>query len=181
MKMKMPWIKILLYFILPGGLIIALVFYLGGPIKEFIQGFLNGASNAAKKASEFVGLSDSASQVYVNNNLAKDDNPFSPRFYTKYPQTRLTSYAKAKEMATDIHDAIVGRYGFTLYKDGNQVLGVINSCATQSQVSWVADVFNRTYKADMLAYMNAPGFFRSGLNSDALEKIIEAAKKLPLY
>lgn len=157
------------------------VLYFGGPIKDFLQSGLNGIKDTTKKLTDFVGITDSESEKAVQAEIAKDDNCFNPRFYHALPKTHQLSYGTAKQIATDIHDAIVGTFGFTVYVDGNKVQAQIQKCAYQVNVSYVAEVFNVVYNVDMLAFIKSPGFFRSGLNTDSLEKIITYAKNLPLY
>jgi hypothetical protein len=113
------------------------------------------------------------------------ENPFSPwkpTFYQAPAAQRagalLIRVATAQEYAKTIHNA------FTVFQDDfNAIMSVFSQLKTQSQVSFLSDVFSKMYKEDLLSFLTDGGGILpwDGLSDTNLEKLTDLVNKLPKY
>lgn len=129
-----------------------------------------------------LGITKSKEQTIVENQsqLSNELNPFSPIFYQKCPVgCSLIKRAIAEKYAKIIYDAM-GVFS----DDEASIYGVFRALKTQSQVSFLCDVFQQKYKTDLLSYLKN-GYSQwnsaSGLNADELNTVIQIVNKLPKY
>lgn len=112
-------------------------------------------------------------------NSGNASNPFSPVFWRQGGQgTVLLRVADAEQMAAIIYKAFGN---FT--DDEEAVFGVFRRLSTQSQVSWLADIFQKKYKMDLLNYIRQGyGIFpNAGLNNTELSQLLNIIDKLPKF
>lgn len=126
----------------------------------------------------------SPSDLLVDNvsNTANVTNPFSPAFYktitAQASGALLIRVATAKDYAKRIYDAM----GY-FTDDEAAVVSVFRLLRTQSQVSFLSDVFQQTYGTDLIEFLKkGKGIMpEAGLNNDELSEIINIVNKLPKY
>ena len=128
-----------------------------------------------------VGIVNSANDQLVNNysNIANAANPFSPIFWKQGGAgTSLIKVAATEALAARIYDAM----GY-FTDDEAAVYSVFRTLKTQSQVSWLADIFQKKYGSDLFTFLQkGKGILpEAGLNSDEIAVIINLVNKLPKY
>lgn len=80
-------------------------------------------------------------------------SPWSPQFYKNAPDgAQLFTSAQGDALAAQIWGS-VGWLQITT-PDPSPVIGAINQCSTQSQVSFLSDRFNTKYGKDMATWVN---------------------------
>lgn len=162
--------------ILPFGLIILAIIVFFKPLKDLFSGILSGSTSLL----ETVGLKQSDAQKNIQANVGIIGNAFDPNFYKSARSgTILPSSAHAIQICTDIHDAIVGSLGWSLFVDYNKCLAIFEAMPNQAYVSLVASFFAQQYQADMLQWMGSPGNWRFGLNETTLNQIVNRVNNLP--
>ena len=106
-------------------------------------------------------------------------NPFSPVFWINAPSgAALLTVA----VATDLADRIYNGMGY-FYDDEAAIISVFRLLKTKSQVSWLADVFQKKYKTDLFDFLRKGKgiMYQAGLNNNELNQIISIVNKLPNY
>jgi hypothetical protein len=145
MNDTMKWI---LFFVLLFVAIVAInkLFKAGSAVGDVVGGVTDAIGDTAHAYG--LGQSDDTKKL-------KTLNAFKPSFYKSLTgaQVLLMTRSGAEKMAKIIYDAVtLGG----LYCDDNAILGVFKSLRTQSQVSFLADVFFAKYGKDMLTYFYSP-------------------------
>jgi hypothetical protein len=112
----------------------------------------------------------------------EQENPFSPwkpNFWKAAPSgALLLRSAEALQYSETIHNA------FTVFQDDfNAIMSVFSRLKSQSQVSFLSDVFSKTYNEDLLSFLTDGGGILpwDGLNDTNLEKITDLVNQLPKY
>jgi hypothetical protein len=110
----------------------------------------SGVSNAASTIAQDLGLAPDPNAAAVNTATSTPGTPFDPNFYASAAggPTILTG-AAASAYATTIYNAL----NTWFFNDFNAVYGVFTSLTTQSQVSFLAHVFQQTYNKDLLTWL----------------------------
>jgi len=129
-----------------------------------------------------LGIVQTKEDVLVNNqsNLPNSENPFSPVFYKKAGAGALLL---KKDFANQLAKRIYNAMGY-ISDDESEVYSVFRLLKSQSQVSFLADVFQQNYKSDLLEFLKKGKNqfnFASGLNSDELSIVLNIVNKLPKY
>jgi hypothetical protein len=126
--------------------------------------------------------SDIDRTIENQENKGNKENPFSPLFYKSAPPKtimKLLTIATAESYAKQLYDAM-GVFG----DDESKVYGVFRNLKTQSQLSFLAEIFQRKYKMDLLDYLKR-GYSNinpaSGLNNDEMNTVLSIVNKLPKY
>jgi len=118
--------------------------------------------------------------VLTQTNLPNSENPFSPIFYKK---AGAGAILLKRDFANQLAKRIYNAMGY-LTDDESEVFSVFRNLKTQTQVSYLADVFQQNYKSDLLEFLKkGKNQFNvaSGLNSDELSVILNIVNKLPKY
>lgn len=93
---------------------------------------------------------DKALENQTVGNSADPNSPFSPTYYKQVAGAVLVTKAKAEELASQIFEA-----DDMWNDDETEVFAALRQLSHKTQVSWVADNFNRLYKADLYQFMRA--------------------------
>jgi hypothetical protein len=130
-----------------------------------------------KAIFEKLGLVDSAeekqAEAEIKNQMQQlsTGNYFDPDFYKKGGAgTMLLTMSAASSYAKIIYDA-----KGILNDDEAAVYGVFQSLKTRSQVSFLSEVFFKTYKKSLIAYL------MSFLNDSELAIVAKICNRLPDY
>ena len=118
-------------------------------------------------------------QVTATDVATNAANPFSPLFWKASPSG---TYLLTVAVATDLADRIYNAMGY-FYDDEAAVVSVFRQLKTKSQVSWLADIFQKKYKTDLFDFLKKGKgvMYQSGLNNAELNQIITIVNKLPKY
>ena len=133
----------------------------------------------ARKILIQFGLLGGRGAAEVQQQLSNPNSPWKPQFYKSAPAgSALLRRSTAETYAKIIYDAL------NWYADDTaKVNGVFAALATQSQVSFLSDVFRQSYNADLLSYLQegSDTFPWNGLADDELLKITNLVDRLPQY
>lgn len=125
-------------------------------------------------------LKDKSQRVIEEQqNLPQKQNPFNPNFYKFAPVgSKIITRQTANNLAKNLYDS----FGY-FYDDEAGITAVFSSLRTQSQVSFLADVFSQIYKEDILEFMKrGKGLMpEAGLSDSELSTIIDKVNRLPKY
>lgn len=134
---------------------------------------IGGVIFAGYKLLQKIGLVKTAADAAASNAAAslQNANYFSPDYYkTGGAGTLILTAAASDFLAKSIYDS-KGIFN----DDEDKLFGVFKSLKTKSQVSFLAEVFYRKYKRDMIAYIN------SFLNDKEMLTLKNIVDKLPNY
>jgi hypothetical protein len=132
-----------------------------------------------------LGIQQTAAQQQEEQNVTQTDvatnaaNPFSPLFWKQGPRgTQLLTVG----YATLLSDRIYNGMGY-FYDDEAAIISVFRLLKTKSQVSWLADIFQKKYKTDLFDFLKKGKgiMYQAGLNNSELNQIISIVNKLPKY
>lgn len=140
-----------------------------------IAGIAVGGYLVVRKLLVSLGLAGGKGEKEVKNELQDPGSPWKPAYWKKVGGTVLTR-STADYYAKKIYDAL------NWYADDTaKVNGVFAELTTKSQVSFLADVFNQKYNADLLSYLQegSDTFPWNGLSDDELLKITNLVDRLP--
>lgn len=130
-----------------------------GGIAGLINSVTGTLSNTATQAGNWINGTASASTnaavdqgIGIYNQSQTATSPWNPNFYKSAPSgAMLFTSAAASNLAEQMWDA-VPIISFST-PDPSPVIGAINQCQTQSQVSFLADTFNSEYGKDMFTWI----------------------------
>jgi hypothetical protein len=111
-------------------------------------------------------------------NTPNINNPFSPVYWKKFVGQKVYLFNK------DTTDRLVKRlydaFGY-FTDDESAVFSVFSQMKYKTQVSWISDHFNRTYKIDLFNFLKQGkgSLPQAGLNELELQKIIKIVEALP--
>lgn len=154
--------KIILY---AGGL--AILYF--GVIRPILQKL--GIQQTVQEA-------EATKAVQKIENTPNVDNPFSPVYYKKFvgKTVHLFNGSTTTNLVKRLYDAM----GY--FSDNeSEVFSVFSQMKYKTQVSWISDQFNRTYKLDLFNFLKqGKGTLpQAGLNELELQKIIKIVEALP--
>ena len=133
----------------------------------------------ARKILVSFGLLGGRGQREVVSELQNPNSPWKPTFWKSAPTgSALIKRSTAEAYAKTIYDAL------NWYADDTaKVTGVFSALRTKSQVSFLADVFQQVYGADLLSYLQegSDTFPWNGLGDDELLRITNLVDRLPQY
>lgn len=125
------------------------------------------------------GLLGGAGSKKVKDELTNPESPWKPTFWkNRTVPAILIRRAEAESYAKKIYDAL------NWYADDTAAVnGVFTALKTQSQVSFLADVFFQLYNQDLLTYLQegSDTFPWNGLADDELLKLTNLVDRLPKY
>jgi len=133
------------------------------------------AFTAIKRLLIAGGIAAGPGTKAVSSQLTDPTSYWKPLYYKKTGGrliTRLTAGIAAKQ----IHNA------FGIFQDDfNAVMAVFSKMPSKAAVSFLADVFQQTYKQDLLSFLtNGGGILPwDGLSDAQLQKVIALTNKLP--
>lgn len=125
-----------------------------------------------------LGITQSIQAKAIQDQTTKQP-AWSPAFYQSAPNGAwLITTAQAKDLAYKIY-----QYPGIFWDDFNTVLGVFQTLRTKSQLSFLCDVFQKTYNASMYGYLLDGGGILpwDGLSEVHLTQIINYVNSLPDY
>lgn len=131
----------------------------------------------ARKVLIQFGILGGRGATIVQQNQQNPESPWKPTFWKRRPALILTK-ATADSFAKTIYDAL------NWYADDTaKVMAVFSSLKTQSQVSYLAEIFLQKYNLDLLTYLyeGSDTFPWNGLSDDELLKITTLVDRLPQY
>lgn len=164
----------------------AIVYLIGGIVLIVIVAkFGKQILDAMSGSAEALGLKDSKegadNKKYIDrsvnaNQAAGSGSPWSPNFY-KNVQKRdgkvvIFTESSAKDSAKKFYDSV----GY-VYDSPAQGVAAIKQIPTKVKLSYVCDIFNRTYKIDLLTWLNDK-YDKFG-QREYLREILEYADNLP--
>jgi len=154
------------------------LYYLFDPIKALFS----TASQSVKSITDTLGLTSSAASQAVAAEEANNASPFSPQFYKNAPAgASLLTNDAATQQSQRIHDDMVGSFGLAFSPDFNAIMGEFQQLHTQSQVSYLCDIFQQTYNADLVTWLDNPDWWHTGCSADQMALLINYVKGLPQY
>lgn len=106
-------------------------------------------------------------------------NPFSPLYRKQFTSgvIQLIKQAQVQKLVKQIYDSLGNFSG----DDEAAVIDAFKQLRYKTQVSYLAEVFSKTYNKDLLQYLVNPAFYAySGLSDDELKIIIDYVDKLPV-
>lgn len=133
-------------------------------LSKLYKGIDKGAKQVGDKLSDF-GITESDKAEAL-----KKMEAFRPSYYKNLKgSVRLLKMQNAKDLAKEIYNS---RTAY-VYTDDARILGVFKKLSTKSQVSFLAEVFQKEYGEDML------NFFFKPMTNDYLEQLYDLVKSLP--
>lgn len=106
------------------------------------------------------------------------NNAFNPLFWKEQSGALIITRVAVDQMAAKIYNS------FTIFQDDfNAVFSVFKQLKTQSQVSYLADIFRQKYNADLITFLgNGGGVLPwDGLSDTQLSKIVSYVNNLPKF
>lgn len=132
-----------------------------------------------KKLLESLGIWQGEGVKKTKEEQTNPNSPWKPEFYKAAPTgSTIFTMASAQTLAAQIHGA------FTIFQDDfNKIFAAFTQCKTQSQVSFLADVFQQKYGEDLLSFLTDGGGIMpwDGLNSGHMKTILDYVSNLPKY
>lgn len=134
------------------------------------------AFNLTTNIANAFGLGESQTAKDINAFASSTDNFFAPAFWKEAPKGSLIlTYEAATQDASDINNNI----GWFHYNPAG-VIAVFHRLHTQSQVSFLADVYDQKYGQDLLNDISG-GYFQNRLSDAEVKTLIDYLKTLPKY
>jgi hypothetical protein len=135
----------------------------------------------ARPILQKLGILKDKSQRVIDEQaqLPQKQNPFSPNFYKFAPVgSKLITRQTAENLAKRLYDS----FGY-FSDDEAGIYSVFSTLRTQSQVSFLADVFSQVYKEDLLEFMKRGKglMYQAGLSDAELSSVIDKVNRLPKY
>jgi hypothetical protein len=153
-------------------------------IKTFggISSFFDSIGKTRDSVLQKIGVQDSKQEAAdkVAIQKAKEQaslisSPWNPAFYKNSPNDSLLFYSStAKKLAAQIYDSVG-----IVYDNSDQGVAAIKQAQTQTQISFLADIFNQLYSQDLFAYMQFHYDTEAQLAN--LHTIIDYVNSLPPY
>lgn len=132
---------------------------------------------AFKGLLELLGLKDTQDTKDLDATSQSAGNFWSPTFYQQAPSgSLLLTMAAAEEYSRQIYNA-VGPFN----DDEEAVIGVFKKLKTQSQVSFLADVFSTKYQSDLLSFIRGGNWPQDRLSDADVNTINKYILSLPKY
>lgn len=94
---------------------------------------------------------------------------FSPLYWKKQTNAKVFTVASSAPMVQTIHSALSG-----IGTDESALFSVFQGCKYRTQVSWLADIYQKTFGHSMLADIT------DDLNDDELGSLFNLVKRLPV-
>lgn len=133
-------------------------------------------SGSFDKILQSLGLEKSQSTTNLDTAGANPASPWSPNFWKNAPAGALIlTSAAANADAEQIYNSI----GF-LHYNPDSVKAVIKGLKTQSQVSFLADIYSQKYQKDLLSDIRG-GYWNNRLSDDDVNALNDYVTKLPKY
>lgn len=148
------------------------------PNTLIIAGLAVGGYLVVRKVLISLGLAGGRGKKEVEQELQDPGSPWKPAFYKRKAGAMILTRSTAESYAKTIFDAL------NWYADNTAAVnGVFAAIKTQAQVSYLADVFNQKYGADLLSYLQegSDTFPWNGLGDDELLRITNLVNRLPQY
>ena len=141
---------------------------------------------SGKSVTDFLHITTSKEEQAAQNIITSEPkkNPFSPLFYKQIKakgnlkKVQLLKVSAAENLSKQLRDSI----GY-VSSDYSKVLAVFSQLKYKSQVSFLADYFQKKYKDDLFQYIKAGYkllFTNTGLTQKELDTIIKYVNNLPL-
>jgi flagellar basal body-associated protein FliL len=153
-------------------------------IKSFggISSFFKSISGGADSVLQKLGVKDSAQETADKEVIqkAKEEastisSPWNPAYYKNAPSGSLIlSSATAKTIAKQVYDSV----GY-VSDNSDEALGAIKQCRTKTQVSFLADTFNKTYGKDLFSFMQTHFDLEQQIAN--LRAAVDYVNSLPAY
>ena len=142
------------YLLIAGGIVGAYVFIVNPLMKK-------------------LGLKTSANVIRAQTDPG---SPFNPNMWRKVSGAMLLTRATTETLAKRIYDA------FGLFQDDfNAVMSAIKFCKYKTQISWLSDIFQQKYSADMFTFLtNGGGILPwDGLSDAQMQQVLNYVNNLP--
>lgn len=137
-----------------------------------------GYTKVIKPLLESVGLSQSEAELEVERQSSNPASPWNPNFWRKSNATIITNDAVTKFINT-----IWNAPGY-FNDDFDAVLGVFKQLKTKSQVSYLADKFNKVKGKDLLNWLqggSALNWPADRFSADQVNQLIKYVNGLKNY
>lgn len=152
------------------------------------KGVKGGISNLFQGLAQSLNLQETETEKQTSQQYAIEPgvNAWNPNYWKllrdKNPgkKVQLMTIAQTNAIAKICYDAIYK--WLPIAPDGQAVLGAFSNIKTKSQVSWLAEQFYKTYKKDLLTYLdNGEPFFvgNTGLPDQSMKKLLTYVNSLP--
>lgn len=146
--------------------------YIGGGILAF---------DSVKRILEGLGFWKSEATKNLDDASTNPNSYWNPNFWrTIKPDAANWTYAidvtTAQEWINDL------RAAFGAFNDNeDQAIGVLKRCRTQANLSFLADIFNRTYGEDLLTWLRGGWWPQDRLSDADVYTINNYISRLPKY
>ena len=133
-----------------------------------------------KALFDTLGITQSETQQQLQTQQTKGKkSPFSPLYWKQFKGAHILTQAQANAKADALYNAITN-----LGPKFDTILAVFKSLSYKTQVSFLADVFSRRYKRDLLDYLqNGRSNFlvHNALREDSLSTILQLVENMKTY
>jgi hypothetical protein len=127
--------------------------------------------------AEGLGLKDSADTKDLNSVTENPNSPWSPNFYKAAPAGAVLLTSSG---AVALADKLWNMFG-VWDDDEAGAIAIIKSMKTQSQLSYLADVFYESYRKDLLSWLRGTTYPYDGLSDEDVNALNNYVNKLPKY
>lgn len=129
------------------------------------------------KVLEALGFQDSAAKRHLDESAGNAASFWTPTFWQNSPTgALLLTSAAAEQDVSDIYSAI-GWFN----DDEDAVKGVFRRLKTQSQVSYLADYFEKKYHQDLLSFLRGGNWPQDRLSDADVNELDAFVSSLPKY
>lgn len=148
----------------------------------------SGITDLFSSVTERLNLTESATEKQSAEQYSQipTTNPFNPQYWV---ELQKSSYPKkiyfvtannSEKIITDIYDSI--HVYLPIAPDSDKILGIFSQLKYKSQISWIADKFQKKYNRDLLTFLDngAPFFIgNTGLSDQSMRKLLTYVNSLP--
>lgn len=119
---------------------------------------------------------EAAQAIIKQENTPNNENPFSSIYWKNVRGAQLIDVASTDRLNRRIYNAM-GYFS----DDESAVYSVFTQLKYKTQVSWLADNFQRLYKIDLFDFLKRGKgqLYQAGLNNEEMQKIIKIVNALP--
>lgn len=166
------------------------VLLIGGIAGAFLlfKGLKGGITSLFTGLAQSLNLAETETEKQTSTQFAVEPqvNAWNPNYWKilreKNPskQVQLMSIASADRISKDCYDSIYK--WLPVAPDGQRVLGAFSKIKYKSQVSFLAEYFEKKYQRDLLTYLdNGEPFFvgNTGLPDQSMRKLLTYVNSLP--
>lgn len=152
------------------------------------KGLKGGLSNLFTGLAQQLNLAETKTEQQSATQYATEPrlNPWNPNYWkqlrdqNKGKRVLTVTPASTEKIITVLYDAI--HQWVPVAPDSEKILGVFSTVQYKSQISWLADAFQKKYNKDLLTFLdNGSPFFigNTGLSDQSMRKLMSFVDGLP--